>query len=114
MRRWSLCYDQSGQFARGAIQRKRVLRGRPRPNKLIEDRNMTSGEAKVIGMFRFYGVFPYQMLCLNRKTQQELKGPLSRLIEQGLIVREGRNDGYHLTPSGYDAVMRLDDAGTDD
>jgi hypothetical protein len=68
---------------------------------------MTSAEAKVMEIFRFYGVLPYQMLCLNGKVQQELQVPLDRLIQQGLIVREGRHDAFHLTPMGYEAVSQV-------
>lgn len=68
---------------------------------------MTDSEAKVMEIFRFYGVAPYQMLCLNGKVQQDLHAPLDRLIRKGLIVREGRHDAYHLTSTGYQAVSRI-------
>jgi hypothetical protein len=67
---------------------------------------MTSAELKVMAIFRLYGVLPDQMLCLNGKLQQELQAPLDRLIQRGLIVREGRHDAYHLTTAGYQAANR--------
>lgn len=72
---------------------------------------MNHAEAKVMEIFRFYGVLPYQMLCLNGKIQQELRQPLSSLIQQGFIVREGRHDAYHLTATGYEAVSQLVESG---
>ena len=63
-----------------------------------------NAEGKVMDIFRFYGVLPYQMLCLNPKVQQDYRGPLDRLIQKGLVVREDRHGGYHLTSSGYAAV----------
>jgi hypothetical protein len=65
---------------------------------------MIDGEEKVLEIFRMYGVIPYQMLCLDRQIQMALAGPINRLIQKGLIVCEGRNDAYHLTPTGYDVV----------
>jgi hypothetical protein len=67
---------------------------------------MSDAEAKVMEIFRFYGVAPYQMLCLNGKVQQDLHVPLDRLIRKGFIVREGHHDAYHLTSTGYQAVNR--------
>ena len=68
---------------------------------------MMDGEAKVMQVFRFYGVAPYQMLCLNGKVQQDLQAPLDRLIRKGFIVREGHHDAYHLTPMGYQAASQI-------
>lgn len=68
---------------------------------------MNDAEAKVMQIFRFYGVAPYQMLCLNGKVQQDLHLPLDRLIRRGFIVREGHHDAYHLTQSGYLAASRI-------
>jgi hypothetical protein len=69
-----------------------------------QELQMTDAEAKVMDIFRFYGVLPYQMLCLSWKIQQDLQAPLDRLIGKGFIVREGRHDGFHLTPLGYQAL----------
>jgi DNA-binding MarR family transcriptional regulator len=67
---------------------------------------MNNSEDKVLAIFRLYGVTPYQMLCLDRTAQTELKAPLDRLIKKGMIVRERRQDAYHLTPTGYAAVRQ--------
>lgn len=72
---------------------------------------MTNAELKVMEIFRFYGVLPYQMLCLSGKTQQELRAPLDRLVQQGLIVCEHRHNAYHLTAIGYDAVKNMLESG---
>jgi hypothetical protein len=69
--------------------------------------NMNESEAKVMQIFRFYGVAPYQMLCLNGKVQEDLHAPLDRLIRRGFIVREGHHDAYHLTEMGYQAVSQI-------
>ena len=65
---------------------------------------MVDGEEEVLKIFRLYGVIPYQMLCLDRQIQTALAVPLKRLIRKGVIVCEGRNDAYHLTPTGYAVV----------
>lgn len=65
---------------------------------------MLNAEEKVLAIFRLYGVLPYQMLCLDRSAQGDLRAPIDRLIEKGFIVREARHDAYHLTPTGYAAV----------
>lgn len=66
---------------------------------------MLPSEEKVLAIFRFYRVSPYQMLCLDRATQGSLQAPLGRLIKRGWIVKEGTKDAYHLTPAGYAAVQ---------
>ena len=68
---------------------------------------MTDAEAKVMRIFRLYGVAPYQMLCLNARVADDLDAALNRLIRKGFIVREGHHDAYHLTPIGYQAVSQL-------
>ncbi|HWB14296.1 MAG TPA: hypothetical protein VG826_34025 [Pirellulales bacterium] len=68
---------------------------------------MTTAEAKVMRIFRLYGVAPYQMLCLNGRLAADLHAPLNRLIRKGFIVSEGHHDAYHLTPTGYRAVNRI-------
>jgi hypothetical protein len=68
---------------------------------------ITDSEEKVMEIFRFYGVAPYQMLCLNGKVQQDLHVPLDRLIRKGFIVREGRHDAFHLTAMGHQVVSRI-------
>jgi len=68
---------------------------------------MTDAEAKVMRIFRSYGVVPYQMLCLNLRVRQDLHDPLDRLIRKGFIVCEGHHDAYHLTPTGYRAVSQI-------
>ncbi|HEX7379891.1 MAG TPA: hypothetical protein VF278_22400 [Pirellulales bacterium] len=72
---------------------------------------MTTAELKVMEIFRFYSVAPYQMLCLDSKVQHELRAPLDQLVQRGLIVREDRHNAYHLTMSGYDAVKSLLQSG---
>ncbi|HQU46201.1 MAG TPA: hypothetical protein PK867_25535 [Pirellulales bacterium] len=72
---------------------------------------MTSAETKVMEIFRFYGVLPYQMLCLNGKVQQEMQVPLDGLIQKGFVVREGRHDAFHLTQIGYEAVNQAGGSG---
>ena len=71
---------------------------------------MTDAERKVMQIFRFYGVAPYQMLCLNGKVQDDLRVPLNGLIQKGFIVREGHHDAFHLTEVGYQAVNRMPSA----
>ena len=68
---------------------------------------MTDGERKVMQIFRFYGVAPYQMLCLNGKVQDDLHIPLDGLIQKGFIVREGHHDAFHLTEMGHQAASRM-------
>lgn len=68
---------------------------------------MTDAERKVMQIFRFYGVAPYQMLCLNGRVQEDLHVPLDQLIQKGFIVREGHHDAYHLTPMGYQAASQM-------
>ena len=68
---------------------------------------ISDAEAKVMRIFRLYGVAPYQMLCLNSRLVEDLHAPLDRLIRKGLIVREGHHDPYHLTPTGHQAVSRI-------
>lgn len=65
---------------------------------------MSPGEDQVLAIFRFYRMSPYQMLCLDRATQTSLAKPLDRLIERGLLVREDRHGGFHLTNDGFEAV----------
>lgn len=69
---------------------------------------MIDSEEKVLAIFRMYGVTPYQMLCLDRAAQGDLAAPINRLIQKGFIVREGRHEAYHLTPTGYAAVHHGD------
>lgn len=68
---------------------------------------MTDAEKKVMQIFHFYGVAPYQMLCLNRKVQQDLHVPLDQLVQKGFIVREAHHDAYHLTPLGHQLASRI-------
>ena len=68
---------------------------------------MTDAEKKVMRIFQFYGVAPYQMLCLNGTVQQDLHVPLDQLIEKGFIVREAHHGAYHLTPTGYQFASRI-------
>ena len=68
---------------------------------------MTDAEKKVMQIFHFYRVAPYQMLCLNGRLQDDLHIPLDRLIQKGFIVREGHHDAFHLTPTGYQAASRI-------
>ena len=68
---------------------------------------MNDAERKVMQIFRFYGVAPYQMLCLNGRVQDDLHGPLDQLIRKGFIVREGHHDAFHLTATGYQAARQM-------
>jgi hypothetical protein len=72
--------------------------------------SMTDAEKKVMQIFHFYRVAPYQMLCLNGRVQEDLHVPLDRLIERGFIVREGHHDAYHLTSIGYQVASRISSA----
>jgi len=67
---------------------------------------MANSEDKVLAIFRLYDVTPYQMLCLDRTARTELKGPIDRLVKKGFLVRERRQDAYHLTRAGYAAVRQ--------
>lgn len=68
---------------------------------------LSTGEEKVLKIFRQYLMTPGQMLCLSNVGIDSMQLILSSMTESGLIVPDDFKGAYSLTRTGYEAMNRI-------